>query len=261
MTAVPQTPEAINYWPQNKCAKAFWSQRELPPYKQLLADTLAWIDPRPGQRWIDLGCGSGQLTRAVWEKSGGRVAEVVALDCAAANEHSIAKLRRTVAPTPLPYQMRFQCADFSNGLDVYPDDTFHGAVSGLAIQYAEHYSPQEGRWTTAAYDGLLAEVRRVLVPGGTFTFSVNVPEPAWSKVAFSAVHGFFLTRQPMRYLKNAMRMMRYGRWLKEEARKGRFHYLPAETIVRKLQEAGFAGVEHRVSFAKQAYVVRCRKPA
>src|SRR5262249_45356903 len=66
-------PASRNYWPDTKCAKAFWSQHTLPPYQQLLSDTSAWLDPRPGERWLDLGCGSGQLTRALWRQSGGAV--------------------------------------------------------------------------------------------------------------------------------------------------------------------------------------------
>ena len=34
-------------------------------------------------------------------------------------------------------------------------------------------------------------------------------------------------------------MLKYGAWLKEEAHKGRFHYLPLDVILRKLRTAGF----------------------
>src|SRR5437763_1883421 len=88
-------PPDVNHWPDARCAKAFWTQRELPPYRRLLRDTAAWLDPAPGERWLDLGCGSGQLTRALWEKSGGTLAEVVALDCASANADAIAPVART----------------------------------------------------------------------------------------------------------------------------------------------------------------------
>jgi len=94
------TTTVRNYWPDTKCARAFWAQHELPPYRKLLADTTAWLDPQPGDRWLDLGCGSGQLTRAVWEASDGSVAEVVALDCAAQNERSIARVRGSIQPAP-----------------------------------------------------------------------------------------------------------------------------------------------------------------
>jgi len=55
-------------------------------------------------------------------------------------------------------------------------------------------------------------------------------------------------------------MLRYGSWLKREARRGRFHYLPATTIREKLTAAGFVAIEHRVTFAGQAYLFRCVRP-
>jgi SAM-dependent methyltransferase len=259
---MPSTsPAAVNHWPDTACARAFWGQRDLPPYRRLLADTAAWLDPRPGERWLDLGCGGGQLTRALWERSGGRLAEVVALDCAAANEGSIAKVRSLVVPAPAPGQMWFHHADFSHGLAAWADGAFDGCVSGLAIQYAESYSEERGCWTMEGYERLLAEVCRVLRPGGRFVFSVNVPEPAWGKVGLYALHGVFRAAHPLRYLKNALRMLRYGAWLKREARRGRFHYLPLPAVCAKLRAAGFVGVEHRLSYAGQAFVFRCRRPA
>ena len=70
-----------NYWPDAKCAKAFWSQQEVRPYRRLLADTLDWAAPAAGERWLDLGCGSGPLSAGLWERSHGKIAEVIGLDC------------------------------------------------------------------------------------------------------------------------------------------------------------------------------------
>jgi hypothetical protein len=56
-------------------------------------------------------------------------------------------------------------------------------------------------------------------------------------------------------------MQRYGSWLKREARRGRFHFLPIEEIATRLQGAGFAKLEHTRSYAGQAYLVRVRKAA
>ena len=95
------SPVAVrNYWPDAKCAKAFWSQQEVRPYRRLLADTLDWAAPASGEKWLDLGCGSGPLSAGLWERSGGKVAEVIGLDCAAVNEQAYANLRATLAPPP-----------------------------------------------------------------------------------------------------------------------------------------------------------------
>lgn len=247
-----------NFWPDDKCAKAFWSQQEVRPYRRLLADTLDWAAPAAGERWLDLGCGSGPLSAGLWTRSGGTLAEVVGLDCAAVNEQAYARLRATLAPPPGD-RVRFLCHNFSEGLDLLPDASFDHTVSGLSISYAESWSDTEQRWTTAAYDRVLAEVERVLRPGGRFVFSVNVPEPAWWKVGVRSLGDMFRAGQPLRFLKRSLRMMKYGAWLKREARTGRFHYLPAAEVGAKLAAAGFTRTEYRLSYAKQAYVFRTYK--
>jgi ubiquinone/menaquinone biosynthesis C-methylase UbiE len=254
------TKASVNYWPDSRCAKAFWNQHELPPYQELLANTIAWLEPRRGERWLDLGCGSGQLSRALWVQSRGQVAEIVGTDCAALNEKAYRILRQTVRPRCTRNQIRFLTADFSRGLPGWEDARFHGVVSGLAIQYAEAYCEATGQWTKDGYDLLLAEDCRVLRPGGRFIFSVNVPEPSWGRIAWRSLGGTFRARKPLRYLQKAWRIWRYGSWLRRESRRGRFHYLPREVIVRKLHLAGFDSIEQRLSFAGQAYLFRCRKP-
>ena len=61
-------------------------------------------------------------------------------------------------------------------------------------------------------------------------------------------------------MKRAWRMMRYGRWLKQEARTGRFHYLPAAEVKCKLAAAGFVAITHRLSYRDQSYIFRAEKP-
>ena len=95
--------------------------------------------------------------------------------------------------------------------------------------------------------------------GGSFIFSVNVPEPSFGRVALYSFWGAFEARETVRYAERAFRMWRYGAWLKREARKGRFHYLPAALVSDNLRRAGFRHIEHRVSFAGQAFLFRCCK--
>ncbi len=131
----------------------------------------------------------------------------------------------------------------------------------MAIQYAESYSQETGAWTCAAYDRVLSDVFRVLRPGGRFVFSANVPEPSWRRVAWQSLPGVFRARRRLKFLQRAWRMLSYGRWLKREARRGRFHYLPLPVILTKLTRIGYVRIEHRLSYAGQAYLLRAWKPA
>lgn len=249
-------PTSANYWHDARCARAFWSQGELPAYQELLTDTIDWTEPQPGESWLDLGCGGGRLTRALWRKGGGKLAGIVALDCAEANEAALVRIAAEAGTD----RIHFRHADLSRGLPGFTDGSLDGVVSGLAIQYAEHFCEARGQWTREAYDRILGEVFRVLRPGRWFVFSVNVPEPAWLNLSLSGVLAACRSGRPVKFLKNSVRMLRYGGWLKQEARRGRFHYLPEEAVRAGLEAAGFGHIGSRLSYRGLAYVFRARKP-
>jgi hypothetical protein len=114
--AMSSPASSVNYWPDSACAKAFWGQHLLPPYRQLLGDTAAWLEPKPGERWLDLGCGSGRLAKVLWQRGGGALAEVVGLDCAAVNDRAFVQLRADLRPPPSKEALYFVAGDFSRGL-------------------------------------------------------------------------------------------------------------------------------------------------
>jgi ubiquinone/menaquinone biosynthesis C-methylase UbiE len=249
-----------NHWLDEKCARAFWDQSKALPYQELLQDTASWLEPKPGERWLDLGCGSGQLTAALWQRGQGRLGEIVAVDCNPVNGPTLLKMAQRLSPAPKPEQIRFACGNFSEGLPQFAPEAFDGIVSGLAISYAEHRDPATGRYTDHAYNRLLTELWRVLRPGGRLVFSVNVPRPRFWPILWKSLRLAFRVSKPGRVLLNGLKMQGYGRWLKKEAARGRFHFLPVEEIAARLTGLGFEGLTHRLSYAGQAYVVSARKP-
>jgi ubiquinone/menaquinone biosynthesis C-methylase UbiE len=250
--------EDTNWWHDEKCAEAFWDQKLIRPYQELLSDTADRLEIRPGERWLDLGCGSGQLTSLVWKKSRGQVGEIVATDCNPANDKVI---RRLATALGAGEKVRFETVDFSGGLGAFPDASFDGIISGLAISYAESRDPQTGKYTDAAYNRLLADLFRVLKPGGKVLISVNVPNPNWGLIGRKSLHFGLRISKPWRQLVNAFQMWWVGRWLTRQARRGRFHYLPANEIQLRLARVGFVDFDCRLAYTGQAYLFSASRPA
>ncbi|WP_114558184.1 class I SAM-dependent methyltransferase [Desertihabitans aurantiacus] len=103
-----------------------------------------------GRRILDAGCGSGPLSAALR----GRGAIMTGFDASPAMIE-LAR-RRLGADVPL------QVADLGEPLP-FPDDAFDDVVASLVLHYLQDWS------------GPLAELRRVLRPGGRLILSVNHP--------------------------------------------------------------------------------------
>lgn len=248
-----------NHWFDEKCARAFWDQKEAIPYQQLVRDTARHLDPRPGETWLDLGCGSGQLTALLWQLGEGKLAQITSIDCASINSRAIEKLKQQLLPRPSDEQIRFEQRDLSLGLAGIADASIDGIVSGLALSYAESRDTQTGNYTDQAFRTLFAEIDRVLKPSGRLVFSINVPEPQFGRIVWESLGKTWRFRNLGKLILNIYRMNRYGNWLKGEARKGRFHYLPIEKLSDLLRQSGFGSIQHSLSYAEQAYVIRVRK--
>ena len=104
---------------------------------------LAWLAAPPDQVWLDVGCGTGTLTRAILETS--RALRIVAID---SSDDLVAFAAETTA-NPLA---RFQVG-LAQSLDLVTDSV-DVAVSGLALNFV----PQPER--------AVSEMLRVVRPGG-----------------------------------------------------------------------------------------------
>ena len=105
---------------------------------------LGWLAPRPGLRWIDIGCGTGALSRLLVDRCA--PAEVHGIDPSAA-QLAFARTR------PASHLAQFHQGD-AMALP-FPDDRFDAAVMALVIFFVP--DPAKG----------VAEMVRVVGPGGT----------------------------------------------------------------------------------------------
>lgn len=103
-----------------------------------------------GRRILDVGCGSGPTMAALLERG----ADVTGLDSSAA---MIGLARERLGP-----DADLHVADLAEPLP-FADDEFDDAIASLVLHYLEDWS------------GPLAELHRVLRPGGRLLVSVNHP--------------------------------------------------------------------------------------
>jgi len=104
---------------------------------------LTWLQPPPGARWLDVGCGTGILT--------GLIAETCAPGSVIAIDPSEAQLTRARTRVSWP-KIEFRLAD-ARALTL-PDESFDVAASALVLNFV----PDRAR--------AMSEMRRVTRPGG-----------------------------------------------------------------------------------------------
>ncbi|GAB4029149.1 class I SAM-dependent methyltransferase [Spirosoma jeollabukense] len=106
------------------------------------ADVLNWLEPQPGERILDLGCGTGELTARLAESG----AEIIGLDASAS---MIAKSRQSFP------KLTFQLGDARDFRTDQPFDAIFSNATLHWIQETEQLS-------------LLTAVFKALRPGGRF---------------------------------------------------------------------------------------------
>jgi SAM-dependent methyltransferase len=107
---------------------------------------LQWLKPRPGLRWIDVGCGTGAFTELIVQRCA--PSEIQGID---PSEAQLA-FARTRAAMPM---VTFRPGDAM--AIPFPDKSFDVAVMALVIFFVP--DPATG----------VAEMKRVVRPGGTLT--------------------------------------------------------------------------------------------
>ncbi len=149
--------------PQNWDPKTYEKNAAFVP--ELGEGALEWLAAQPGECILDLGCGDGQLTQRIAAAG----ASVVGID-ASPSMVEAARARGVKADKGSAEKLP------------YPDHTFEAVFSNAVLHWVR------------GQDDMLAQVRRVLRPGGRFVAEMgghgNI---AAIRVAFSAVlaqHGF-----------------------------------------------------------------------
>ncbi|MEM8603156.1 MAG: bifunctional demethylmenaquinone methyltransferase/2-methoxy-6-polyprenyl-1,4-benzoquinol methylase UbiE [Cyanobacteria bacterium P01_H01_bin.121] len=123
---------------------------------------LKWADPQPGECWLDLCCGSGDLALALAECLQGQV-QIYGVDFAA-EQLNVARTR--AAQHAYAACIAWQQGDALN-LD-FPDQIFNGVLLGYGLR------------NVVDIPGCLRELQRVTQPGGRVVIlDFHQPEAFW----------------------------------------------------------------------------------
>ena len=139
-STVDQTPDAATL------VAVLDDQASIPAIKRLRAAATDLLAARLGHRIIDVGCGTGELARAIARRVG-RTGRVIGIDN---SETMLAEARQRVAGTTP--QVEFQAGDVTR-LDL-ENATFDGALCERVFQHLA--TPQAA----------MAELARITRPGG-----------------------------------------------------------------------------------------------
>lgn len=222
------------------------------PYKRLLKQVEDFVAPQAGERWLDLGTGSGAIVELLWRKTNGKIGEITALDLA---DVMLNHLRRKLAVLTLPprsEQIRLVKHNLARRLP-FNNESFDGVVANLVLPYVETHEGCSGR---EALWAICQEVRRVLKPGGQFVWSSPIHGVRFFKVFLASWRD--ILRKP-RNLFYGPRILRYALQIQAKGKKGVYSFLPEKKLRAMIVGAGFAEPAAAYSFAGQAIVLRTKK--
>lgn len=140
------------------------TRAKVPPNVDFMSELLRLAAPAAGQRWLEMGCGTGEFSRTIWESSRGKLAELASVDD---RVEVFENYRRAMAGSAFPFEhrTRFLCCDYRVDLSLFPSKHFHRAIGGPSL-----LEGTDGRVN-------LAEILRVLRCGGIFVMAVRNTDP------------------------------------------------------------------------------------
>ncbi len=224
------------------------------PYKKLLKQIEEYIDPKPGERWLDLGTGSGAIVDLIWNKSKGHIKEIVALDLTDVMLEHLRKRIPSLVPQPSYHHITLVKHNLSKRLP-FEDSSFDGVTASLVLTYIEEHEGSKG---IGALRAIFNEVHRVLTPGGEFVWTTPKYGVNFAKVFAASWREIFDPRKCYNLFYGPA-ILRYALKIQKKGRKGEYQFLPEARFLELLANAGFSDTRTAYSFANQALVLSSKK--
>ncbi|MFH1684226.1 MAG: methyltransferase domain-containing protein [Candidatus Margulisiibacteriota bacterium] len=228
-------------------------------YRRYLEDMWKTLDLQPGDRFLDVGCGNGNLDAYClgkmallkdivgWEKG-----EIIGVDfvegALARAEEKIQKVKLKRADLP---EHKLTPMDIEKDYFPFESRYFDKITASLLLSYLQ--DPQV----------VVERLCRSLKPGGTIILTSLKPDADISQI----YHNFLRKIKEMPEDEERQELLEKGRgllnsaigWIENEEESGRFKYLPADKLEQMLKANGIEIISSQKSFGDQAIIVKGRK--
>lgn len=217
---------------------------QAPPYQHMVARTVAFLQPVSGDRILDAGAGTGNVSLAL-AVTGTRLVGV---------DFSAQALERCRAKVPAA---EFRFADLTRPL---PFDA--GSFDKIACCLVLHFLDPD-RQAFA-----VGELFRVLDAGGRLAVTVFAPGLNPLRVYIASLRELARTKGlgptavvAVTYLFNTLRVLYYQWRMRRQERTGQYRYFTREGLERVLADAGFVVERIEPSMASQCWTAAAIKPS
>jgi len=213
-------------------SKIYDSILDLIPYKQLLHEIYSSLEIQPGRKYLDAGCGTGNLTFEIKKHN----VEIIGMDY---SENMLNKAREKHKNIP------FYFGDLNKRLE-YNDDSFDGIVSNNVLAYVKDLNFTIG------------EFYRILKPNGKLVLATLRKGFSPLKIYLNHVsaEGFL---NSFRILLPIMLVGLCNMIILQRAGRGVYHLLTYRELEEILKNYNFTDFQIKNAYANQDLLVIAKK--
>jgi len=212
-----------------------------------------FIQPKRGERWLDLGCGALPVSELILQVSNGEL-EIYAGDI------HLFPAKKKLKELDNPSQIKLKYVDLTEKLP-FSDNFFDGIVASKTLIYIPESQGQKGK---EGLRKIFQELFRILKPGGVLIWSIQMKGLSFLR---GVLFGLGYVLNPYQWIKKkcflplfAIKVIKLFKPLLEKGEKGIYPLLSQREYEELLISIGFKNPRWKITPEKQMLVNKVNKP-